>query len=291
MKLNEYFKSYYQLTRLDKPVGIWLLLFPTLTALYIASIEANSKVNLLTLVIFIFGSVCMRSAGCAINDYFDRGFDGEVERTKNRPLVKYPHLAKHALYLALILGIASGLPVLLLFNTKTIYLAIISFVIAGTYPLFKRFFNLPQAYLGLAFSMGIPMAYTAQNLAISFTCYLLLIANVLLVFAYDTAYAMVDRPYDLNIGIKTSAVFLGKYAQVTILIFSVIYWLIHAYLFYIFTNFTFVAINLIFGFAKLFFYDYKKLYSTHTSDYFKVFISNQYVVMFSFCLWLIVYSF
>ena len=235
----------------------------------------------------------MRSSGCVINDYFDKDFDGKVARTQNRPLVKYikyPHLAKHALYLALFLAICSGLIVIFFCNLNTILFALAALVIAATYPLFKRFFSLPQAYLGLAFSMGIPMAYTAQNITLSWVTCALLTANIFLVFAYDTAYAMVDKPYDVEIGIKTSAIFLGKYAQINILICTALYWLIHAFIMLHYQHVILALIFFIFGILKIIFYDYKKLYSGDPKDYFKVFISNQYVVIFVFIIWFIAYN-
>ncbi len=291
MKASEYIKAYIALLRLDKPVGIWLLLFPTLTALYIATIESGIQVQLSTLFIFTFGSIAMRSAGCAINDYFDRNFDGEVSRTKNRPLVLYPHLAKHALYLALIFAVLSGLLVILFFNVKTILLALLALIIAATYPLFKRFFSLPQAYLGLAFSMGIPMVYTAQNFAVSWVTYALLLANILIVFAYDTAYAMVDKPYDIKLGIKTSAIFLGKYTQICIIICTLLYWFMQAYIAYFYANLLLSAFLLAFGLLKIVKYDYRHLYSSNSKDYFSVFTSNQYALIFTFLGWFIYYLF
>jgi 4-hydroxybenzoate polyprenyltransferase len=288
-------KFYIQLMRLDKPVGIFLLLLPTLTALYMAVIEHNfthnikyahnaiwQNIDVRLWCIFTLSCICMRSAGCAINDYFDKNFDAHVERTKNRPLALQPHLAKHALYLSLCLLILCVLLTYFFLNIQTLIWGIFASILAATYPLFKRFFSTPQAYLGIAFSMGIPMAYVAQNAALTWVTLALFIANILLVFAYDTAYAMVDQTDDIKIGIRTAAIYLGKYAPSCILVCTFIYWCIYAYIGYVYKASILFWLICILGSLKIVFYDYKKLYSSNTLAYFNVFKSYQYVVFLSF---------
>ena len=210
MNLQEISKkldAYERLMRLDKPIGILLLLWPTLWALWIAS---NGRPDWLILLIFITGTVLMRSAGCVMNDIADRNIDGHVERTKTRPLAAGMVNPKEAMWLAIILVILAFILVLFL-NPKTRYLSVIALLLAATYPLTKRFFVMPQAYLGLAFGMGVPMAFAASNDYIPFFAWLMLLANVFWSVAYDTEYAMVDRDDDLKIGIKSSAITFGKY--------------------------------------------------------------------------------
>lgn len=202
-RLNLYFK----LIRLDKPIGILLLLWPTLTALWIAS---DGIPSWQLLFIFSLGTTLMRSAGCAINDYADRDFDKHVKRTAERPLTSGKIHAWEALMVAGVLALISFLLILPL-NTLTKQLSVLALIVAGSYPYFKRFFAIPQAYLGIAFGFGIPMAFAAVNGTIPAQAWWLLIANVFWAIAYDTEYAMVDRDDDLKIGIKTSAITFGSW--------------------------------------------------------------------------------
>ncbi|MGB7816057.1 MAG: 4-hydroxybenzoate octaprenyltransferase [Methylotenera sp.] len=198
---------YEHLMRLDKPIGILLLLWPTLWALWLAS---RGIPDWITLLIFVTGAVLMRSAGCVMNDIADRKFDGLVERTKNRPLAMGEVSLKEAYFLTAVLCLlAFGL--VLLFNKTTILLSFAALFLAATYPFTKRFLAIPQAYLGVAFGFGIPMAFAAVNDYIPPLAWVLLAANVFWAIAYDTEYAMVDRDDDLKIGIKSSAIFFGKY--------------------------------------------------------------------------------
>ncbi len=206
--------AYERLMRLDKPIGILLLLWPTLWALWIAS---RGIPDWITLLIFVTGTVLMRSAGCVMNDIADRKYDGLVERTKNRPLATGEVNVNEAYLLA------SGLALLafclvLLFNKTTVLLSFAALFLAVTYPLTKRFLVIPQAYLGVAFGFGIPMAFAAVNDHIPPLAWILLVANVFWAIAYDTEYAMVDRDDDLKIGIKSSAIFFGKYDVLAIMI-------------------------------------------------------------------------
>jgi 4-hydroxybenzoate polyprenyltransferase len=197
--------DYVRLTRLDRPIGIWLLLWPTLWAVWIAS-RGLPKPQIF--IIFVAGTVLMRSAGCAINDYADRSFDPHVERTKDRPLAAGRLSPLEALVLFAILALAALLLALQL-NRLTLLCAVVGAFIAVTYPFVKRFLSVPQMYLGLAFGAGIPMAFAAQLEFVPRVAWLLLLANVLWVTVYDTMYAMVDRNDDIKIGVRSTAILFG----------------------------------------------------------------------------------
>ncbi|HEY8069101.1 MAG TPA: 4-hydroxybenzoate octaprenyltransferase [Burkholderiales bacterium] len=199
--------AYERLIRLDKPVGALLLLWPTLWAVWIA---ARGHPRLDVLMIFVAGTILMRSAGCAVNDWADRHFDGRVERTRERPLASGEIAPREALALGAVLAAASFCLVLFL-NRYAILLSLAALAIACSYPFAKRFFPLPQLCLGIAFGFGIPMAFAATRNQLPWECWALLAANVFYAFAYDTEYAMVDRDDDLKIGIRTSAITLGRY--------------------------------------------------------------------------------
>jgi 4-hydroxybenzoate polyprenyltransferase len=199
--------AYERLIRLDKPIGTLLLLWPTLWAVWLA---AEGKPRLDILIIFIVGTLLMRSAGCALNDYADRDFDPHVERTRGRPLAAGEIQPHEALALAALLA-AAAFALVLFLNWLAIVLSFVGLAIAASYPYSKRFFALPQAYLGIAFGFGIPMAYAAIQFRLPLECWLLLAANVCYSFAYDTEYAMVDRDDDARLGIHTSALTLGRW--------------------------------------------------------------------------------
>lgn len=201
------FDVYIRLTRLDKPIGILLLLWPTLWALLIAG---NGRPDWVVVLIFVVGTVLMRSAGCVMNDIADHKFDGYVERTQYRPLPNKEATKKEAYLLAAALSLLAFVLVNLL-NLLTVQLSVLALFLAITYPLTKRFFAMPQAYLGIAFGFGIPMAFAAINSEVPAVAWLLLLANVFWAVAYDTEYAMVDREDDLKIGIKSSAITFGRY--------------------------------------------------------------------------------
>lgn len=198
---------YARLVRLDKPIGILLLLWPTLIALWLA---ADGRPDWRLVVIFSLGTVLMRSAGCAINDYADRDFDKHVKRTAERPLTSGKIASWEAVAVAAALALVSFALILPL-NTLTKQLSVAAVVIAASYPYFKRFFAIPQAYLGIAFGFGIPMAFAAVQGHVPPAAWLLLLANIFWAVAYDTEYAMVDRDDDLKIGIKTSAITFGRF--------------------------------------------------------------------------------
>jgi 4-hydroxybenzoate polyprenyltransferase len=199
--------AYERLIRLDKPIGALLLLWPTLWAVWLAS---WGQVELDILLIFVVGTLLMRSAGCAINDYADRNFDPHVERTRNRPLAAGEIQPREALLVAGALAAAAFVFVLFL-SRLAILLSFVALAIAALYPFTKRFFALPQAMLGIAFGFGIPMAYAAIQERLPLGCWLLFAANIFYSFAYDTEYAMVDRDDDARLGIHTSALTLGRW--------------------------------------------------------------------------------
>ncbi|ARN73916.1 4-hydroxybenzoate octaprenyltransferase [Oceanicoccus sagamiensis] len=199
--------DYLALIRFDRPIGTYLLLWPTLWALWIA---AEGLPDLKLLVIFILGTFLMRSAGCAINDFADRKIDAHVKRTANRPLATGKISSKEALIFTAVLCLLAF--VLVLFtNPKTIALSFAAVALAACYPFMKRYTQLPQVVLGAAFSWGIPMAFAAQQNALPKELWLLYFAVVIWTVAYDTFYAMVDRDDDIQIGVKSTAILFGQY--------------------------------------------------------------------------------
>ena len=207
-------KLYALLVRAHKPIGILLLLWPTLIALWLAS---NGRPDWGMVAIFVVGTVLMRSAGCAINDFADRDFDRHVKRTEQRPLTSGKIKAWEALMVAGVLAVISFLLILPL-NALTKQLSVVAVIVAGSYPYFKRFFAIPQAYLGIAFGFGIPMGFAAVTGEVPLAAWVMLIGNVFWSVAYDTEYAMVDRDDDLKIGIKTSAITFGRYDVLAIML-------------------------------------------------------------------------
>lgn len=199
-------RAFWQLMRMDKPIGTLLLLWPTFWALILA---AEGVPDLKVLVVFILGVIFMRAAGCVINDFADRKVDGHVKRTHQRPLPSGRVSAKEAITLFLVLGIASFLLVLTM-NPLTIKLSFAGIVLAFIYPFMKRFTHLPQLFLGLAFSWSIPMAWAAQANELPMMVWFVFVINAIWTIAYDTQYAMVDRDDDLKIGIKSTAILFGR---------------------------------------------------------------------------------
>ncbi|MEQ1543584.1 4-hydroxybenzoate octaprenyltransferase [Methyloglobulus sp.] len=200
-------KQYSLLARLDRPIGILILLWPALWALWVAS---DGKPDLLILTVFCLGVVLMRSAGCIINDYADRDFDPHVERTKLRPIAAGKVAPKEALIVFVVLCLAAFGLVLLL-NIYTILLSFVAAFLAASYPFMKRYTQLPQAYLGIAFGWAVPMAFAAQQNNIPSVGWVMYLAVVLWALVYDTMYAMVDKDDDLKIGIKSTAILFGDY--------------------------------------------------------------------------------
>jgi 4-hydroxybenzoate polyprenyltransferase len=214
MKLFQRLTLYIQLARLHRPIGILLLLWPTLWAVWIAS---NGHPSWNILVIFIVGTVLMRSAGCVINDYADQHIDKHVERTKERPLTSGKVSSKEALLLAATLSLLSFLLILPL-NKLTLLLSVPALFLAASYPFTKRFFAIPQAYLGIAFGFGIPMAFAATLGYVPAVAWVLLLANIFWAIAYDTEYAMVDRNDDIHLGIHSSALFFGSFDVIAVML-------------------------------------------------------------------------
>lgn len=212
-RLHPRARDFVQLTRLDKPIGIYLLLWPTLWALWIA---AQGVPSLKNLAIFVLGVILMRSAGCVINDYADRHFDGHVSRTRARPLASGRVSAREALMLFAIL-VAASFVLVLLTNASTIWLSFGALGVAALYPFMKRYTYYPQVVLGAAFSWGMPMAFTAETGSLPPEAWLLFLANVIWTVGYDTYYAMADREDDLKIGVKSTAILFGDADRVIIL--------------------------------------------------------------------------
>lgn len=199
--------AYVQLARIDKPIGTLLLLWPTLWALWLA---ADGLPDLWTLLVFVVGVFLMRSAGCVINDYADRNFDGHVKRTADRPLPMGRVKPQEVLALFAVLALISFALVLTM-NPLTIGLSFAALLLAVCYPFMKRYIPIPQLVLGMAFSWSIPMAYAAQANALPAVAWLVFLANLLWTIAYDTEYAMVDRDDDLKLGLKSSAILFGRH--------------------------------------------------------------------------------
>lgn len=213
--LGQRWLDYARLMRLDKPIGALLLLWPTLWGLWVA---AKGFPPVHVLVVFVVGVVLMRSAGCAVNDYADRDFDKHVERTKDRPVTSGRVSGREALTLAAVLALVALLITLPL-GLDVVLMSLPAAFLAGSYPFMKRFFPMPQAYLGIAFGFGIPMSFVAVQGQVPAEAWWLLLANVFWTLAYDTEYALVDKPDDLKIGIQTSAITLGRFDVLGIMVF------------------------------------------------------------------------
>ena len=217
--LAEKLKQYLLLMRADRPIGSFLLLWPTLWALWLAG-DGQPAADIV--LIFIIGVFVMRSAGCVINDYADRHIDPDVARTCNRPIASGLVKPREALILFAVLCLIALLLALQL-NSLTIRLSLIAVLLAASYPFMKRVTHLPQVYLGIAFGWSIPMAFAAQTNNIPIITWLLMTANLLWVIAYDTEYAMVDKVDDLKIGIKTSAITFGRFDVAGIMLCHIIF--------------------------------------------------------------------
>jgi len=212
MSLNARLRQYALLTRLHRPIGILLLLWPTLWALWFAS---PGRPNLYVLTVFVLGVVLMRSAGCVINDYADRAVDAHVARTRDRPLAAGRVTPREALALFATLCLIAFALVLTL-NRLTILLSVAGVLLAASYPFLKRYTHLPQVYLGIAFGWSIPMAFAAQTGNVAPLAWLVFAANVCWCMAYDTAYAMIDRDDDVRIGVKSTAILFGRFDRAAI---------------------------------------------------------------------------
>ncbi|TDR74083.1 4-hydroxybenzoate polyprenyltransferase [Photobacterium lutimaris] len=205
-------KAFWQLARFDRPIGSLLLLWPTLWALFLA---AEGMPNPHVMLVFVLGVIFMRAAGCVINDFADRNFDGHVKRTAKRPMPSGKVSEREALALFGLLVLVSFLLVLTM-NTLTIMLSVVAVILAAAYPFMKRYTHLPQLVLGMAFGWSIPMAYAAQAGELPAVAWLLFVANILWTIAYDTQYAMVDRDDDVKVGIKSTAILFGRFDKMII---------------------------------------------------------------------------
>lgn len=210
--------AYHRLMRTDKPIGALLLLWPTLWALWVAT---PGVPPLGILAVFIAGVWLMRAAGCVVNDYADRKFDGHVKRTANRPLPSGAVSEKEARNLFVVLVLIAFVLVLTL-NLMTILLSVAALTLAWTYPFMKRYTHLPQVVLGAAFGWSIPMAFAAVSESVPLSCWLMFFANILWAVAYDTLYAMVDRDDDVKIGIKSTAILFGRHDKLIVGILQVL---------------------------------------------------------------------
>jgi len=266
--------AYFRLMRFDKPIGIYLLLWPTYWALFLSA-EGWPKTELL--IIFTLGVIVMRAAGCVINDYADREIDKHVERTRNRPITSGEVNSKAALIL--FVGLALIAFVLVLFTNKlTIQLSFVAIAIASLYPFTKRWTNLPQLILGLAFAMSVPMAFSAQTGTVNASVGWIFLATVLWTLIYDTLYAMADREEDLKIGVKSTAILFAKYDQIFITLLQILLMIVFIKIGNLFDLGAFYDISLI---IILFFMIYHQLLikKGKKSDYFKAFINNHYIGM------------
>ncbi len=212
--MTERIRLYLQLIRIEHPIGYMLLIWPTLFALWIA---AKGWPGWPFFLIFTTGAFLMHSAGCAINDYADRNFDRHVKRTKDRPVTSGKIAPWEAIAVAVVLSLIAFLMILQL-NTLTLQLSVVAVIFTATYPWFKRFFAIPQAYLGMAFGFCYPMTFAAIHGYVPMTAWYLMIGNAFWTLAYDTQYAMVDRDDDIKIGMKTSAITFGQFDVTAVMI-------------------------------------------------------------------------
>ncbi|MES2218171.1 MAG: 4-hydroxybenzoate octaprenyltransferase [Pseudomonadota bacterium] len=269
---REQLKNYCYLLRLHKPVGILLLLWPTLWALWLAS---DGKPDWRIVAIFVVGVIVMRSAGCVINDIADRNIDGQVARTKMRPLATGAISVPTALIIFLLLSLVGFLLVLML-NPLTIYLALVGAVLMVTYPFLKRVTHLPQVGLGLAFAWGVPMAFAAVTHNVPAEAWLLFGAAVLWPISYDTIYALVDKADDMAFGIKSTAVLFDDKSTVFIATFQVAFLLLMTYVGWVFDLNIFYYVGLLAA-EGLFAYQQFLMKDGEPRACFEAFLNNQWV--------------
>ena len=266
--------AYFRLMRLNKPIGIYLLLWPTYWALFLS---AGGWPDIDLLIIFTVGVIITRSAGCVINDYADREIDKHIARTRDRPISTGEISPKAALLLFFALGLAA-FALVLLTNALTIKISFIAIALAVLYPFTKRWTNLPQLILGLAFAMSVPMAFSAQTGTIPASAGWIFIATVLWTLIYDTLYAMADRDEDLKIGVKSTAILFAKYDQIFITLLQILLMIVLIKIGNLFDLGAFYDISLI---IILFFMIYHQILikKRQKMDYFKAFINNHFVGM------------
>ncbi len=264
--------AYHRLMRTDKPIGALLLLWPTLWALWVAT---PGLPPLWILAVFVAGVWLMRAAGCVVNDYADRKFDGHVKRTANRPLPSGDVTEKEARTLFVVLVLLSFLLVLTL-NTMTILLSVAALALAWVYPFMKRYTHLPQVVLGAAFGWSIPMAFAAVSESVPLSCWLMFLANILWAVAYDTQYAMVDRDDDLKIGIKSTAILFGRQDKLIIGILQVAVLALMVAIGYL-NQLSGAFYAAVAAAGVLFIYQQKLIANREREACFKAFLNNNYV--------------
>lgn len=255
--------------RFDKPIGIYLLLYPTLWALMLAGAGIREY------VIFILGVIVMRSAGCVINDYADRDIDKFVERTQNRPITSGEITPKNALNLFFAL-MFFALFLVVFTNVLTLFLAVFAAVFATIYPFTKRFFPVPQLFLGIAFAFAVPMSFAASLNLVPLSAWVIFIATVIWTIMYDTQYAMSDRAEDLKIGVKSSAIFFGKFDRIIIATLQLIFIVLLFYIQQLF-NLGFIFIFAIFVVILLFIYQQHLIKNREKNNCFQAFLNNNYI--------------
>ena len=270
-KIKDRTRQYWLLARFDKPIGILILLWPAVWALWVAS---NGKPDILVLLVICGGVVLMRAAGCVINDYADRDFDPHVERTKLRPIAAGKVSPKEALIVFSILCL-SAFALVLLLNTYTIMLSFGGAFLAASYPFMKRYTQLPQAYLGIAFGWAVPMSFAAQTNAIPTVAWVMYLAVVLWALVYDTMYAMVDKEDDLKIGIKSTAILFGDYDREIMAFLQLIILGLLVYI-GIMQQLSWIYYSAL-GLGSLFFiYQQKLIFDRNKADCFKAFLNSNY---------------
>ena len=266
--------AYFRLMRLNKPIGTYLLLWPTYWALFLS---AGGWPDIDLLIIFTFGVIITRSAGCVINDYADREIDKHIARTRDRPITTGEISPKAALLLFFALGLAA-FALVLLTNTLTIKISFIALALAVLYPFTKRWTNLPQLILGLAFAMSVPMAFSAQTGTVPTSAGWIFLATVLWTLIYDTLYAMADRDEDLKIGVKSTAILFAKYDQIFITLLQVLLMIVFIKIGNLFDLGAFYDISLIIILLFMIYHQFL-IKKRQKMDYFKAFINNHFIGM------------
>jgi len=266
--------AYFRLMRLNKPIGIYLLLWPTYWALFLSA-EGWPDIDLL--IIFTCGVIITRSAGCVINDYADREIDKHIARTRDRPIASGEISPKAALLLFFALGLAA-FALVLLTNTLTIKISFIALALAVLYPFTKRWTNLPQLILGLAFAMSVPMAFSAQTGTVPAAAGWIFLATVLWTLIYDTLYAMADRDEDLKIGVKSTAILFAKYDQIFITLLQILLMIVFIKIGNLFDLGAFYDISLIIILLFMIYHQFL-IKKRQKMDYFKAFINNHFIGM------------
>jgi len=273
--------AYFRLMRLNKPIGIYLLLWPTYWALFLSAHEFDGGwPDIDLLIIFTLGVIITRSAGCVINDYADREIDKHIARTRDRPIAAGEISPKAALLLFFALALAA-FALVLLTNTLNIKISFIALALAVLYPFTKRWTNLPQLILGLAFAMSVPMAFSAQTGTVPASAGWIFLATVLWTLIYDTFYAMADRDEDIKIGVKSTAILFAKYDQIFITLLQILLMIVFIKIGNLFDLGAFYDISLIIILLFMIYHQFL-IKKRQKMDYFKAFINNHFIGMILF---------